>query len=81
MIKGLFILYDFSTRNIDISSGISKKIYAQKEVLESLPCKMEFYNPYEYKMDNKNDSIITKKIVTEQTNIQNDRNERKSTYK
>ncbi|SDG82011.1 Glycosyltransferase involved in cell wall bisynthesis [Selenomonas sp. WCT3] len=52
MIKGLFILYDFSTRNIDISSGISKKIYAQKEVLESLPCKMEFYNPYEYKMDN-----------------------------
>lgn len=53
MYYGLYVVYEFSVRNIDLSSGIAKKIFSQKECLEKLPAEINFYNPYEEKMGNK----------------------------
>lgn len=50
MYYGLYLVYEFSVKNIDWSSGIAKKIFSQKNCLEKLPAKIFFYNPYENKI-------------------------------
>lgn len=53
VINGLYVTYEYSVKSKDVSSGIAKKIYAQKECFEKIPAKIDFYNPYEENMKRK----------------------------
>lgn len=49
----LFIVFEFSIRDCDYSSGIAKKIYGQCECLRKSGFKVILFNPYENRMKKK----------------------------
>ena len=50
MKSGLFIVFEFSTKNCDYTSGIAKKIYGQCECLKKFGINNTVFNPYEERM-------------------------------